>query len=121
MIQQRPKFLSFIGYFYCFGALILLFSLGTDQEVGMAVRFGIPNVPETIVRVSIAVIALVMAYGYLKLTRWGFWLTILYTILFSLISINLVSSYNSQPFIGNAIWSVIVLVYTIVKRKYFTA
>jgi len=116
---KRPVFLTFVGYFYIFGSFILLLSLGVDQEVGLAVRFGIPNIPETLVRVFVAIISLVMAYGYLKLKAWGYWVAMIYSALFLVMSLSLLTIYNNQPFIGNAIWSAIVLVYTFMKRKYF--
>ena len=119
MKTKRPVFLTFIGYFYIFGAFILLLSLGVDQEIGLAVRFGIPNVPETIVRVLVAIISLIMAYGYLKLKAWGYWMAMIYSALFLVVSLSLLTIYNNQPFIGNAIWSAIVLIYTFTKRRYF--
>lgn len=119
MQAKRPVFLTFVGYFYIFGSFILLLSLGVDQEVGLAVRFGIPNIPETLVRVFVAIISLVMAYGYLKLKAWGYWVAMIYSALFLVMSLSLLTIYNNQPFIGNAIWSAIVLVYTFMKRKYF--
>jgi len=117
--KKRPLFLTLIGFFYIFGAVILLLSLGAGQEVGMAIRFGIPGVPEIVVRVMVALFSLIMAYGYLKLKLWGYWAAVIYSALFLAISISLITVYNNQPFIGNAIWSAIVLIYTFMKRNCF--
>jgi len=117
--NKRPKGIAFIGYFYIFGAVILLISLGTKQDIGMAIRFGVPNIPETAVRVFIAIVSFILAMGYLKLRKWAYWSMIIYSLLFLVVSMNLLTQYNSQPFLGNAIWSAIVLIYTYIKRDYF--
>lgn len=119
MKKERPIGVTLIGCFYLFGAVILLLSLGVKQNFEFNIRFGVPNIPEIIVRLSLVTLSLVMTYGYLKLEKWGYWLMILYSIAFLVISINQVSVYNSQPFIGNAIFSIIVIVYTFTIRKYF--
>ncbi|KJS80035.1 MAG: hypothetical protein JM58_19180 [Peptococcaceae bacterium BICA1-8] len=119
MSNKRPKGIAFIGYFYIFGAVILLISLGTKQDIGMAIRFGVPNIPETAVRVFIAIVSFILAMGYLKLRKWAYWSMIIYSLLFLVVSMNLLTQYNSQPFLGNAIWSAIVLIYTYIKRDYF--
>lgn len=120
MDNKRPKFITFIGCFYILGSVLLLLSLGTEQIPGINVRFGMPHASETIVRVSVASLSLIMAYGYLKLKAWGYWLAVTCSALFLCISLNLVILYNNQPFMGNAIWSFIVLIYTLSKRKCFT-
>ena len=119
MITKRPSGITFIGYFYVFGSIVLLLSLGVKQEVAINVRFGVPYLPEMIVRIFIALFSIAMAYGYLKLKKWGYWTVIIYSILFLLLSLNQISHYNSQPFIGNAIFSIIVLIYTFMSRRSF--
>jgi len=121
MGEKRPLGVTFIGYFYIFGALVLiatLFTNATDQY-GIALRFGVPQVPENIIRVAVAIFTIVMAYGYLKLDKWAFWLMIAYSIYFLVISISLYQQYAQPLFCGNAIWSVIVLIYTLSKSEYF--
>ncbi|CAH2714602.1 hypothetical protein BACCIP111895_01774 [Neobacillus rhizosphaerae] len=44
---------------------------------------------------------------------------VIYSVGFGLVSYILLFSYNQQPFIGNLIWSVIVLIYTLYVRKSF--
>lgn len=121
MVEKRPLGITLIGYFYIWGAvalIITLFTSGTEQ-FGIAVRFGVPNAPENIMRVLVSIISLIMAYGYLKLEKWGYWFMLIYTIYFLVVSITLAQQYNQQPFYGNIIWSIIVLIYTLSKRKYF--
>lgn len=121
--MKRPLGVSLISYFYIFGAFILLFSLffyDVDaNQIDIATRFGLPNAPEQLMRVLVAFTSLVIIYGYMKLRKWGFWAMIGYCILFGVISFSLSFSYNHQPFIGNTIWSLIVLFYTIYINKAF--
>ncbi|MEY9973340.1 hypothetical protein ABH966_003724 [Lysinibacillus sp. RC46] len=121
--MKRPLGVSLISYFYIFGAVVLIitaiFFNQDANEFGIADRFGLPNFPEQLFRIILAVVSLIIIYGYLRLKRWGFWLMILYSLGFGLISYILLFSYNQQPFIGNFIWSVIVLIYTFYVRKSF--
>lgn len=121
--MKRPLGISFISYFYIFGAFILLFSLffydSTNNQINIASRIGLPNAPEKLTRVIVAILSLAIAYGFLKLRKWGFWLMITYSIVFGLISYVLVLNHPQQPFIGNMIWSFIVLSYTIYQRRAF--
>lgn len=121
MINKRPKGIVFIGYFYIIGAIALLLSLllKTKQAIPIGLRFGLPSIPDNIIIPFIVVFSLVISYGYLKLKKWGYWFMIAYSSLFFLISISLLSKYNTQPFIGNTIWSAAVLIYTYWKRNYF--
>lgn len=121
MTEKRPSGITLIGYFYIFGAFVILITLFTNpiEQFGIAARFGVPYVSENIMRVFVAIIFLIMAYGYLKLKKWGYCLMLIYTIYFFIVSIILSQQYNQQPFYGNVIWSIIVLFYTLSKRKYF--
>lgn len=117
--MKRPIGISFIGYFYIFGAIVLILTLGIRQGIDINVRFGVPFLPEIAVRIFVAIFSIIMAYGYLNLKKWGYWAMIIYTIIFLVISINQVNIYHSQPFIGNIISSIIVLFYTFIKRHVF--
>lgn len=121
--MKRPLGVSLISYFYIFGAIVLIFTAiffnPATNEIGLADRFGLSNFPEQLFRVLLAVVSLIIIYGYIRLKRWGFWLMILYSFGFGLISCILLFSYNQQPYIGNFIWSVIVLTYTFNVRKSF--
>ena len=119
MQKETPAGVKLIGCFYIFGAVVLLLTLGIKQDFEFNIRFGVPGIPEIIVRLSIIVLSLIMAYGYLKLEKWGYWIMILYSIVFLIISLNQVSVYKSQPFIGNVIFSLIVIIYTFTKREFF--
>ncbi len=117
--MKRPFGITLIGYFYIFGAIILLLTLGVKQDIGINIRFGVPYLPEIAVKIFVALFSIIMAYGYLNLKKWGYWTMIIYSIIFSIISINQAVIYLSQPFIGNIIFSVIVIFYTFINRRNF--
>ncbi len=122
MEPKSPFGITFIGYFYILGAIVLLLTLLTNSrigEFGIAERFGVPGVPESLAKMLIAALAFILAYGYLRLEKWGYWLMIIYSIFFLVISLYLSTKFNAQLFYGNALWSVIVLAYTYRKRRYF--
>jgi hypothetical protein len=121
MVKKRPQGITLIGYFYIWGAIVLLATLFTSgaDEFGIAVRIGLPVIPENTAKILMAVISLLIAYGYLKLKKWGYWVMAIYSSYFIIVSLILSLQYKQQLFYGNVIWSIIVLIYTLKKRKYF--
>ncbi|MEK4195992.1 hypothetical protein NYE59_23145 [Paenibacillus sp. FSL L8-0323] len=121
--MKRPLGVTLISYFYIFGASVMIFTAiffnAEANEFGIANRFGLPNFPERLFRILLAIASLILIYGYMRLKRWGFWLMIIYSSGFGLISYYLLSLQNQQPFIGNFIFSIIVLIYTLFFRKSF--
>ncbi|MED3986838.1 hypothetical protein P4646_22710 [Peribacillus simplex] len=121
--MKRPLGVSLIGYFYIFGAVILLFTSifydSNANQIGLVTRFGLADIPERLFRVLVALISIVMVYGYMRLEMWGLRLMIGYSILFGVISLTLFFLHNQQPFIGNVIWSIIVLIYSIYVEPSF--
>ena len=121
MDKKRPIGITLIGYFYILGAIALIVTLFTNatQQFGIAVRFGMPSVPENIMRVSVIVVFLLMSYGYLRLQKCGYWFMIIYNVYFLVVSVCLSQQYKNQLFYGNAIFSIVVLIYTLSQRRYF--
>lgn len=122
--MKRPLGVSIIGYFYIFGAVVLLFTAMFYQAdadtISISERFGVSILPERFMRIIVASFSLLMAYGYMRLKKWGFWLFISYSALFGLISSVIATNQPQQPFIGNIVFSVIVLIYTVyVKGAFF--
>lgn len=121
--MKRPLGVSLISYFYIFGAIVLLitavFYNADADSIGITDRFGIQIVPERFMRLLLAIFSLGMAYGYMKLRKWGFWIMIAYSVLFGIISSLLLSNHLQQPFLGNMFFSIIVLFYTIYVRNAF--
>lgn len=122
-IVKRPLGVSIISYFYIFGAIVLLFTAifyqAAADTISISERFGVSIIPERLMRVVVAVFSLVMVYGYMSLKKWGFWLLIMYSVLFGFVSVLLLFDQPAQPFIGNVVFSVIVLAYTIYVKDAF--
>ncbi len=121
--MKRPLGVLLISYFYILGAIFLLYTSvffdANANQIKISTRFGVPNVPEQLMRVLVALTSLIMAIGYMRLRTWGFWMVIGYSVILGSISFSLTLSHNQQPFIGNMNWSIIVLIYTIFVRKAF--
>ena len=117
--MKNPIGIKFIGWFQILGALAILFTLNVKQTPPINVRFAIPFIPELLVKICLGVFAIIIAYGYLKQLKWGYWSMLIYSILFFCISATQLTKYSSQPFIGNAIYAAIVPIYTIYNRKHF--
>jgi len=118
IIKARPLGILLIGFFYIIGATTLLFNF-TVNSIGIAAQFGLPHFPEQLFRVLLSLITLIMIYGYLNLRKWGYWFMILYTLYFGGVNTLLSIQFHQQPFIGNMTWSIIILLYTFTKRKFF--
>lgn len=111
--------IKLIGWFQVFGALVLLLTLNVEQNPPFNIRFSMPFVPEILMKIVVIVMSLIIAYEYLKQTKYGYWSMIIYSTIFCCISLIQSVKYGMQPFIGNTIYSSIVVIYTIVHRKYF--
>ncbi|MEJ2600440.1 MAG: hypothetical protein P8Z00_19045, partial [Anaerolineales bacterium] len=82
---------------------------------------GLPSAVEPVVLPIIAGSALLIAYGLYKRSRWGYFLTMTYLVLFGGVSFWLLSQSMQQPYIGNCTWAVSVIFYLLWKRQYFFA
>ncbi|SFG17374.1 hypothetical protein [Sporolactobacillus nakayamae] len=115
--MKKPIGVNLINSFYIVGSLVLSFtSIFYDADanpINIAMRFALPSSYDRPFRVVLALATLVMLYGYMKLRKWGFWAMISYSFLFGSISLTLSLVHHQQPFIGNILWSLIVLLYTI--------
>jgi len=119
LTMKRDGFIILFGCIYILGAIRLLLTLGVEQEIGLSIGFEVPYISEVLVRIVIAIFSIIMVYGYLKMKKWGYWSMMIYLILFLIISLTqiIVCVNNIQPFVWNAMFSVIVLIYTFIKRK----
>jgi hypothetical protein len=68
---------------------------------------------------AVAALALLIAYGLYIRAVWGFWLTIVYLIYFGSVSYVLAGAAATQPYLGNLVWSVLVVIYLLFARKHF--
>jgi hypothetical protein len=121
--EPLPIGIWLISLFYLFGAVILLFYLFTPSrdEVSRSIA-SVHDLPLNLGVYPLlfaASIAILIAFGLLALSRWGFYLTIFYLTYFGGVNFFLLLEKSSQPYYGNFIWSLIVIIYLLVKRKKF--
>lgn len=120
--RRTPLGVLLIAGFYLFGAVVLLVGMFTNP-VGVsrtiADAHGLPPAFDALILPAVAVLAVLMAYGLVTVSRWGFFLTVIYLAAFGLVSLWLMIGNVQQPYIGNATWSLLALVYLIVKRNVF--
>jgi hypothetical protein len=119
MEKGRPLGVTLIGYFYIFGAVVLLFTFSEKLGIGLNITFGVPYLSETIVKIFLAIFSIIMAYGYLNMKKWGYWTFIIYSVLFLIICLTQKIIYNNQLFIYNSIFLIITIIYTFIKRYKF--
>jgi Na+/melibiose symporter-like transporter len=119
---NRPLGIILIAGFYVFGAIVLLVSMFTMPEAvsrQIAERQGLPvNIGISALLLT-AILALFIAYGLFSLSSWGFYLTLIYLTYFGGISFLLGGKSGIQPYLGNLLWSILVIVYLLFKRKSF--
>ncbi len=119
---HRPLGIILISSFYVFGAIVLLVSMFTMPETvsrQIAERQGLPINMGISVLLLTAILALFIAYGLFSLSSWGFYLTLIYLTYFGGISFLLGGKSGIQPYLGNFLWSTLIIIYLLFKRKYF--
>ena len=127
--ERKPLGVLLIAGFYAFGAIVLLFGLfinPTERSQVIAERHGLLPSSGIAILPVVAALGLVMAYGLYSLSRWGFFLTIVYLIYFGGVSIalgglNFVLTGQDalQAYFGNLLWSVLTIAYLIIVRRHF--
>jgi uncharacterized membrane protein (DUF2068 family) len=120
---NRPLGIVVFSIFYLFGACVLFISMfmnyaGVAEQITLA--HGLPLDLKFIALPAVAILAVVMSYGLYSLSRWGYYLTSIYQICFGAVSLFLSVSFGKQPFLGNFIWSLVVVIYLVMKRQIFT-
>lgn len=128
-LRNVPIGILFLASFYVFGAFIILTWVFIDPTA----------VSETIARshgflpvmgigfvLVVAALAITLAYGLVHLSRWGFILTVTYSVyicLVNLIMSELAFTWTIQPqkqiSFGNFLFSAFVILYLLIKRKHF--
>jgi uncharacterized membrane protein len=124
-----PVGVLLIAAFYIFGAFMLLAGafinpVGASQTIaivhGLSPSIGVEILP------AVAALALVLAYGLLRLSRWGFYLMmayLLYMVFVNLIqgglNFVLISQADMQRAFGNLLWSALVMIYLLIERRRF--
>lgn len=128
-LRKIPVGILFIASFYLFGALVLLVNVFTNpagvrdtlaKAHGLSLIMGIEFV------LLFVMFAFVLAYGLICLSRWGYILTMIYSLY--IVFTNLItftgvftSTISSERlmFLGNFIFSMLVIVYLLIFRSKF--
>lgn len=116
--MKESKIVTFIGGFYIFGGIIVLLSLifkGSELNI----IFNLPNTPDYIVKLLVGIIYIPLGYLYINRIKNSNWIILALAIVFFCISASLTTEFNTQPFIGNLIYSLFVIIVTIMRRKEF--
>jgi len=122
---NRPLGIVAISIFYLFGACVLFVSMftnyaGVAEQITLA--HGVPLDLKFIILPAVAIFAVVMSYGIYSLSSWGYYLTMPYQICFGAVSLFLAFlsvSFGTQPFFGNLMWSALIVIYLVIKRRTF--
>ena len=116
--MKESKVITFIGGFYIFGGIIVLLSLIFNGSA-LNIAFDLLNVPDYIVKLIVSLIYIPLGYLYINSIKNSNWVVLVLAIIFGCISASLTTKYNTQPFIGNLVYSCFVIVMTFLKRKEF--
>ena len=121
MREKRPMLITFIGDLNFLNAFLMIVSLFPK----FTERFGIYSIPtptfsDSIIRVLMVIILLILSYGFLRLKRWGFWLMITYDIFFLVLPIIFLLKQNGQSYYAQGlIPSALGLIITLPAKQYF--
>ena len=116
--MKKSKVITFIGGFYIFGGIIALLSL-TFNGSQLNTVFNLPDVPDYIVKLMLGIIYIPIGYLYIKRVNFSSWIILGLAVLTFCISADLTVKLNTQPYIGNLLYSLFVIIATIVKRNEF--
>ena len=116
--MKKSKIITFIGGFYIFGGIIALLSLIFNGSQLNTV-FKLPDVPDYIVKLLLGIIYIPIGYLYIKRVNFSSWIILGLAVLTFCISADLIVKLNTQPYIGNLLYSLFVIIATIVKRNEF--
>ena len=128
-VRTIPIGILLIASFNVFGAFVLLISLfvnpvGVRETIAKA--HGLSPIIGVEFVLVIAVLALTLAYGLIRLSRWGFYLALVYSLYLcgvSLVMGGLSFAWTGGPetqiHFGNFLYSSLVVTYLVIRRRYF--
>lgn len=113
--------------FYLFGAFALIIgTLGglVDARIPIARAHGLPGLAGTGFVFLVVVLALVMGYGLISRSRWGYLLTMVYALYIIVISLVLGAlnfplrgDEEAKIYFGNLLWASLVALYLFLVRR----
>lgn len=120
MSQKRPFIVTFIGDMCILRAFIFILSLfpKLTEPVGMYFE-PLPTLADNTIRVLIAMMLLIAAYGYLRLKRWGYWLMVSINVYFLVGWIISFQNNQQQSIYQNPISLIIALIFIVPTIRYF--
>lgn len=116
--MKQSKAITFIGGYHVFSAIVVLLSLLLNGSP-MNTVFGVPQIPDYIVKMLVVIIYIPTGYLFMKRVTISYWILLILQIIFFFISAGLAKRFSTQPYIGNMIYSLFVIVVTILRRKEF--
>lgn len=116
--MKKTKIITFIGGFYIFGGIVVLLSLLLNGSP-MNTVFDLPDSSNHIVKLLIGIIYVPLGYLFLKRIRFSNWIVLVLAILTFCISAELATKFDKQPYIGNTIYALFVIIVTIFRRNEF--
>lgn len=124
-----PPGVLLIAAIYVMGGLVLLVSNFTDPTAVspiIATVHGLLPIMGKDILLAVSVLALILAYGLISLSRWGFFLAISYSLYLTVISLCMggvsflwTGQEDQSIFFGNLLWSLLVVMYLLVVRGRF--
>ena len=79
--------------------------------------FNLPNIPDYIVKLLLGIIYIPLGYLYIRRIKYTNWIILILAILTFFVSADLTTKLNIQPYIGNLLYSLFVIIATIIRRK----
>ncbi|MEA4827688.1 MAG: hypothetical protein VB130_13830 [Clostridium sp.] len=126
MSEKRPLIITFIGDGCVFSALLVILSLFPKFEGRIGVYSSplptflkIPILSEDIMKVLISIVFLIIAYGFFRLKKWGYWLIVSINVYFLAGWIISYQLSKKQYFYQNPIASIVGLIFITPTIKYF--
>ena len=121
MNEKRPFIITFIGDLYFLGGLLSILALLFPNFLK---PFGFYDMLSStfliyIMKMLLPIIVLIMSYGYLKLKWWGYWLMVIYNMVFLIIGIISLVQPNQLLFPQNILSTFIELIFILPTKKYF--
>ncbi len=123
MSKSRPNIITLLGDYNILVAVLLIIScfpiLNVVEITVQLPGLSIPNMKQEVTRILFAVVLMAIAYGYLKLKKWGYWLLISKN--FILIVAWLIYNYQHQRYLfaSFSILYLVELIYAIPTFGYF--
>ncbi len=127
--SRKPLSIMLIAGFYIFGAITLLISMfvsAADAGKRIAEMHGVSPIVGKDILPVVAILALIISYGLFSLSRWGYFLTLVYVLYTGIVGLvqgglgfATTGEASLQVYFGSILWSVLVGICLIAARRHF--